>query len=172
MPAKSTKFAKPDCHRLLTTRLRNDPAFAFDFAREFRDIPPIDPDAIMPMLLASFEKHLDPALDRVSVADVLLAANVDPGATLLPGREPWPDRWMLLIDVVDETSPTMLLDWPLRYASLRAQFGCPLTAMVVVETLELAVRINEIFAIEPELTPVVVVSDALHRPPTREPLLN
>lgn len=155
-------FTKPsNYHQLLTARLRCDPAFAFEFARKFRDIPPIDPEDMMPMMLATVAPSSEVA-SQVSFADVLLGANVKPTAAPLPGREPWPDRWALLIDVVDEwPASRMLIDWPLRYASLRAQFGCPVTGIVVVPTFELAVRVNELFSIEPELTPIVVVSDAL-----------
>jgi hypothetical protein len=142
-------FTQLTYHQLLTARLRVDPTFAFEFARQFRDIPPIAPEDMMPMMLATIERPVsDP--EQVSFADVLL------------GREPWPRRWALLIDVVDDWPPSStLIGWPLRYASLRAQFGCPVTWITVVPTFELALRLNELFSIEPELTPVVVVSDAL-----------
>jgi hypothetical protein len=155
-------FAKPSpYHRLLTARLRTDPAFAFEFARQFRDIPPIDPEDMMPMAVLTFDT-LSEEPKHVTFADILLGATVKPTAKPLPGREPWPDRWALLIDIIEEPPPsTVLLDWPLRYASLRAQFGCPVTAIAVVPTFELALRLNELFSIEPELTPVVVVSDGL-----------
>jgi hypothetical protein len=156
-------FAKPTAnyHHRLTARLRTDPTFAFEFARTFRDIPPIAPEDMMPMALVTFDVSSD-LRHQVSFGDIVLGAKVRPSAAPLPGREPWPARWALLIDVIEAwPESTMLLDWPLRYASVRAQLGCPVTAIVVVPTLELAIRVNELFSIEPELTPVVVVSDAL-----------
>jgi hypothetical protein len=58
----------------------------------------------------------------------------------------------------------VLLDWPHRHASLRAKFRCPLTPFVVVPTFSLANYINELFGVEPELTPVVVVSEGIYVP--------
>ena len=152
------------CHRMLSTQLRNDPVFAFDFVRRFRDIPPIAPDDIHPMLVMSLlpRKGADPKIDMV---DLTMMGEVRPDTKPLPDREPWPERWMVSIEILDQApSLRVLIDWPHRYALLRAQFRCPLTPMVVVPTFSLANYINDLFAIEPELTPVVVVSQGVVLP--------
>jgi hypothetical protein len=154
-------FTQPTYHHVLAARLRSDPTFAFDFARRFRDLPPTDPEDLTRMALLTVENPIDDPR-CISFADVLVGAEIKPDAAPLPGREPWPQRWALLIDVIDDWPPsTVLLRWPLRYATLRAQLGCPVTHIVLVPSFELAIRLNELFAIEPELTPVVVISDAL-----------
>src|SRR5690349_2977577 len=105
-------FTTPTYHQLLGARLRTEPAFAFSFARQFRDIPPIAPHDMMQMAMICIENLIDDP-DHVSFADVVIAAKVQPDAEALPGREPWPQRWGLLIDVVDEwPPPTVLLRWP------------------------------------------------------------
>jgi hypothetical protein len=152
------------CHRMLSAHLRTDYAFAFDFARRFRDIPPIEPDDIDPMLLMTIQPRIgaDPKVDAI---DVMALGRVRPGAPTLPNRQPWPEHWLLTIEILDHApAPRVLLDWPHRHATLRAQFRCPLTPFVVVPTFTLANYINDLFAIEPELTPVVVVSEGLYVP--------
>jgi hypothetical protein len=152
------------CHRMLSAHLRTDYTFAFDFARRFRDIPPIEPNDIDPMLLMTIQPRIgaDPKVDAI---DVMALGRVRPSAKTLPNREPWPEHWLLTIEILDSApTPRVLLDWPHRQAMLRAQFRCPLTAFVVVPTFSLANYINELFAIEPELTPVVVVSEGLYVP--------
>jgi hypothetical protein len=165
--------AAATCHRMLSAQLRTDPAFAFDFARRFRDIPPIEPDDIDPMLVVTLQprKNADPKVDLV---DVTALGRVRPEAQSLPNREPWPERWLLWMEIIEEAPPLqVLIDWPHRHALLRAQFRCPLTAFVVVPNFGLAKYINELFAIEPELTPVVVVSHGVYLPGAANgPLVN
>jgi hypothetical protein len=152
------------CHRMLSAQLRNDPVFAFDFARRFRDIPPIEPDDIDPMLAMTMKMRANEE-PEIDMGDVTVLGCVRPDAKTLPGREPWPDRWLLSIEILDEAPALrLLLDWPHRHALLRAQFRCPLTSLVVVPDFTLAACVNQLFAIEPELTPVVVVSQGVYAP--------
>ena len=152
------------CHRMLSEQLRNDPVFAFDFARRFRDIPPIEPDDIESMLVLSMKQPID-AETEIHMVDVTLLGHVRPDAKPLPNREPWPDRWLLSIEILDEAPALrLLLDWPHRHAVLRAQFRCPLTPFVVVPNFGLAACVNQLFAVEPELTPIVVVSQGIRAP--------
>jgi hypothetical protein len=152
------------CHHLLSTHLRTDPGFAFDFARRLRDIPPVARDDIDPLLVMTMQPrpHQNPQLDFV---DVMLLGHVRPSAETLPSREPWPECWLLSIDILDDApAPRVMLDWPHRHALLRAQFRCPLTAIVLVPNFAMAQYVNVLFAVEPELTPVVVVSEAMYLP--------
>jgi hypothetical protein len=161
--------ANVTCHRMLSAHLRSDPAFAFDFARRFRDIPPIEPDDIDPMLVMTVQPRRD-GDPKVDMVDVMVLGRVRPDAETLPNREPWPEQWLLSIEILDEPPALhVMLDWPHRHALLRAQFRCPLTAFVVVPDFMLATYINQLFAVEPELTPVVVVSEGIYLP---APLLN
>lgn len=152
------------CHHMLSAHLRNDPAFAFDFARRFRDIPPVEPDDIEPLLVMTVQQrpHQQPTAELV---DVMAMGHVLPNAETLPSREPWPERWLVSIDILEDApAPRVMLDWPHRYALLRAQFRCPLTPIVLVPNFAMAEYVNVLFAVEPELTPVVVVSQGLYLP--------
>lgn len=150
------------CHRSLAAQLRSDPAFAFEFARRFRDIPPVEPGDIDPMLLMTFQpqRGADVKMDMV---DIALLGHVRPNAEKLPNREPWPDHWILTIDVVEDVPAFgVMFDWPYRDATLRAQFRCPVTSFVIVPSFTMAEYVNAVFAVEPELTPVVVVSTGVY----------
>lgn len=162
--------ATDTCHHMLSAHLRTDPAFAFDFARRFRDIPPVEPDEIEPLLVMTVQARPNhqPATD---IVDVMALGRVRPSAETLPNREPWPERWLLSIDILEDApAPRVMLDWPHRYALLRAQFRCPLTAIVLVPNFAMAKYVNVLFAVEPELTPVVVVSQGMYLPSS--PLAN
>lgn len=153
----------PKFHHHLAERLRDDPAFAFAFARRIRDVPPVDESRLMQMIALSIRLNTDTLATLVHVPDVVLGAYVRRDAEPLPDREPWPRRWALLIEVLDSepVDPAILVSWPLRHANLRATFGCPLTFIVVVPSHEIAKRIEELFSLEPELMPTLVVSSLL-----------
>ncbi len=160
------------CHRMLADQLRSDPVFAFDFARRFRDIPPIQPDDIDPLLVMTLRCPDEPEPD-VDIVDVTVMGHVRPEARTQAGRAPWPERWLLSFEIVEEPpSLRVLIDWPHRHALLRSQFRCPLTPFVVVPNFTLATYVNQIFGIEPELTPAVVVSQGLYLPSAANRFVN
>jgi hypothetical protein len=162
--------ALPRFHDLLTARLMHDHAFAFAFAAKFRDVPPVEPDHIAPLLTMRLERGAGLDSARIDADDLLLFAKVRDDAPALPGRQPWPRTWALSIACLDTAPPPeALLGWPHRLATLRAQLRTPVTSMVVVPSLALALRVNEVFGIEPELTPVVVVSEELGEAGPRDP---
>lgn len=152
------------CHRMLCAHLRSDPTFAFEFARRFRDIPPVEPEDIDPLLVMTMYPR-DDAEPDFDMVDITMLGRVRPDAKPLPNREPWPEHWLVSIEILDEAPPPrVVIDWPHRHALLRAQFRCPLTPFVVVPNFTLATYVNQLFSIEPELTPVVVVSQGIHLP--------
>ncbi|NJK33108.1 MAG: hypothetical protein HC927_12265 [Deltaproteobacteria bacterium] len=150
--------------RILVDRLTSDPAFVFDFARRFRPVPPIVPGSIAKRRAQVFGLDAPPGPGvRTSW---LVTANTRPEAKPPPEGEPWPTRWGVLIDAfVDERGapirefpPDLLLGWPLLHATLRNSFGAPITHIALCPSFELANAINQIFAIEPELMPIVVTA--------------
>lgn len=152
----------PRFHDVLTARLMHDFPFAFEFAAKFRDVPPVEPDFIAPLLSLRIEPGRDLDDAEFDDGDLLLFAKVRSDAAPLPGRQPWPRTWALSLTCLDAAPPReALLGWPHRLATLRAQLRTPITAIVVVPNFELAVRVNEVFSVEPELTPAVIVSAAL-----------
>lgn len=155
----TTAHAHPRFHDRLAARLRSDPAFVFEFASRFRDVPPIDPEFVAPILTLCLPTEGKPLHFQ---RDIVVIGKVPDDAPALPGRAPWPRGWLVSVQILDTLPPPdALLAWPHRTASLRAQLRFPVTSCVVVPNFALAVRINEIFAIEPELAPAVIVSEAL-----------
>ncbi len=153
-------------HQAIVERLVTDLPFTFDFARRFRDVPPIDPDTIQ-SFGAMIMCH-DGSFEQVSVArpSLVVSAKTLPGAEALPGREPWPESWALLLDVFGDEPVDLglLLSWPVAHAKVREMLGCPVSHIALVPTWEMSVQVNEMFAVEPELMPIVVTSFGFEGP--------